>query len=103
MHVALARPGRRSLVAATWLAVVLGLTVALAPSASAADTIVFRASAQSAGNLSTHRVAIPASVQETDGLLLFVSGARASAVSATPPGWTLVGQRRSGTDMETYL
>ena len=54
-------------------AATLAAGVALAPAASAADNIAFRASAQSAANQITHRVTIPASVRETDSLLLFVS------------------------------
>lgn len=78
--------------------------VALAPPAAAADTISFRASAQAAANQITHRVTIPTSVRETDGLLLFVTSNKALAsVTATPAGWTQVGTRLSSTDTETIL
>ena len=47
---------------------------------------------------------IPASVRETDGLLLFVTSNKALAsVTTTPAGWTLVGTRLSSTDTETIL
>ncbi|MBA2531703.1 MAG: PKD domain-containing protein [Nocardioidaceae bacterium] len=85
-------------------AATLAAGVALAPAASAADNIAFRASAQSAANQITHRVTIPASVRETDSLLLFVSSNKALAsVTATPAGWTRVSSRLSSTDTETIL
>ena len=91
--------------------VVIGATLAClvalvtVPSAvSAADNITFRASAQAAANQITHRVTIPASVRETDGLLLFVTSNKSLAsVVQTPAGWTLVGSRLSSTDTETIL
>lgn len=87
------------------LAVVgVGLPVVTASLANAADTISFRASAQSAANQTTHRVTIPAAVRESDGLLLFVTGNRAAgAITATPDGWTRVGAQAARTDMETVL
>jgi large repetitive protein len=111
MHVlpSLTRLGRRGLAATTSLLVVastlaVGVSVALAPAASAADTIGFRASAQSAANQQTQRVIIPAAVRDTDSLLLFVTSNKSLAsVVATPAGWLLVGSRLSGTDTETIL
>ena len=41
-------------------------------------------------------------MRETDALLLFVTGNRANPVSATPTGWTRVGNQLD-TDMETIL
>ncbi len=83
------------------LLAVLGLTSA---PAFAADTIAFRAGTESAANLSTHRVTIPAAVRETDGMLLFVTKNNAAATMSSPPaGWTLEGTRRSNTDTETTL
>ena len=70
----------------------LGLPLLGASVAQAADTIAFRASAQSAANQITHRVTIPAAVRESDGLLLFVTSNQAlGSVTETPAGWTRVG------------
>ena len=72
--------------------------------AFAADTIAFRAGTESAANLSTHRVTIPAAVRETDGLLLFVTkNSSAATLTSAPAGWTLEGTRVSNTDTETTL
>ena len=85
---------------ATLLAV-LGLA---ATPAFAADNITFRASAQAFFNQPIARVTIPASVRETDGMLLFVTSNKALAnVIATPAGWTEEGRRLSSTDTETIL
>ncbi len=90
------------LIATTVATVALG--TAFAPAASAADTITFRASAQSAANQQNQRVTIPAAVRDTDSLLLFVSSNKSLAsVTATPAGWTRVGSRLSSTDTETIL
>ena len=43
----------------------------------AGDNITFRAAAQAAANQTTARVTIPASVRETDGMLLFVTSNKA--------------------------
>ena len=64
------------------LLAVLGLTSA---PAFAADAIAFRAGTQSAANLTTHRVTIPAAVRETDGMLLFVTKNNAAATISSPP------------------
>ena len=87
----------------TSLIMTLGLSVLTATPAAAADIITFRASAQSAANQTTHRVTIPATVRETDALLLFVTSNKANPVAATPAGWTRVGSRLSSTDTETIL
>jgi large repetitive protein len=84
------------------LILALGLSVLTVTPAAAADVISFRASAQSAATQTTHRVTIPTTVRETDGLLLFVTGNRANPVAATPIGWTRVGNQLD-TDMETIL
>jgi hypothetical protein len=84
------------------LILALGLSVLTVTPAAAADVISFRASAQSAATQTTHRVTIPTTVRETDGLLLFVTGNRANPVAATPTGWTRVGNQLD-TDMETIL
>jgi PKD repeat protein len=84
------------------LIVALGLSVLTVTPAAAADVISFRASAQSAATQTTHRVTIPATVRETDALLLFVTGNRANPVAATPTGWTRVGSQLD-TDTETVL
>jgi hypothetical protein len=98
--------GRKSifrLVLAT-VTVSLGVTGLTALPAAAADNISFRASAQAAFNQPTARVTIPANVQATDGMLLFVTKNNASATITTPPaGWTLEGTRLSNTDTETSL
>ncbi len=79
------------------------LAITAAP-AFAADTIAFRAAAEATYNQPTARVTIPASVRESDGMLLFVTKNNASANVATPPdGWTLEGSRQSSTDTETFL
>jgi large repetitive protein len=104
-----ARRGRGGFAAAASLAVVsttlaFGATVALAPAASAADNIAFRASTQAVFNQPTARVTIPASVQASDGMLLFVTSNKALASVTTPPaGWTQEGTRLSSTDTETIL
>ncbi len=86
------------------MTVSVGLAGLTATPAAAADTIAFRASAQSAGNQPTQRVTIPASVQATDGLLLFVTTQQGRRRHARHrPGWTLVGTRLASTDTETYL
>lgn len=83
------------------LLAVIGFT---ATPAFAADTITFRAAAQAFFNQPTARVTIPASVRETDGMLLFVTSNKALASVTTPPaGWTLEGTRLSSTDTETIL
>ncbi|GAB6985657.1 PKD domain-containing protein [Nocardioides pyridinolyticus] len=71
--------------------------------AQAADAITFRASAQAAWNQTTARVTIPASVRETDGMLLFVTANTNATVTTPPAGWTLVGSRLASTDTETFL
>jgi PKD repeat protein len=71
--------------------------------AYAADTISFRAANQASFNQTTARVSIPASVQATDGLLLFVSINSSANVTTPPAGWTLEGQQTSGTGMKTFL
>lgn len=98
---------RRSRLAAI---VALGLlgslvsVVGLASPVAAADTISFRGSEQASFNQPTARVAIPASVRESDGLLLFVTKNNASATITSPPdGWTLEGTRTASTDTETTL
>ena len=99
--------GRRSAAIAAVLAMVatllalVGFTVA---PAHGADTITFRAAAQATFNQPTARVTIPASVRETDGMLLFVTSNKALAsVTTAPEGWTLEGTRLSSTDTETLL
>lgn len=97
-----ARRGTAAVTVGALVAAVLALLGWTAPPASAADTIAFRASAQAVFNQTTARVAIPASVRESDGMLLFVTSNSAS-VAAGPAGWSLVGSRRAGTDTETTV
>lgn len=79
-------------------------SVALAPAANATDNITFRASAQAVYNQPTARVTIPSSVQETDGMLLFVTSNKSLAsVTTAPAGWTFEGTRLSGAETETTL
>ena len=86
------------------VAALLALLGVTAPPAAAADTIAFRAAAQASLNQPTARVTIPASVEATDGMLLFVTTNKALASVTTPPaGWTLEGTRLSSTDTETTL
>src|SRR5215207_8629880 len=103
-HVPSARIHRKNIVGLVLssLMVALGLSVLPTTPAAAADVISFRASAQSAATQTTHRVTIPATVRETDALLLFVTGNRANPVAATPADWTRVGSQLD-TDMETIL
>src|SRR5688572_16270371 len=84
---------------------VMAVTAGVAATpAVAADNIAFRASSQATANQVTHRVTVPAAVQATDGLLLFVTSNNALAsVAQTPAGWTRVGSRLSSTDTETIL
>ena len=60
--------------------------VGLAPAANAADTIAFRASAEAFFNQPSARVTIPASVRETDGMLLFVTKNNAAATGSSDCG-----------------
>jgi PKD repeat protein len=86
------------------VAALMALVGVTAPPANAVDTITFRAAAEEAANQVTHRVTIPASVRDTDALLLFVTSNKSLAsVVATPAGWTLVGTQLSSTDTETIL
>ena len=101
------RTGRRSVSVAAVIAVLAALLAMIglgsAP-AYAADTITFRAGAQAAFNQPTARVTIPATVRETDGMLLFVTSNQAGVQITTPPaGWTLEGTRQSSTDTVTTL
>jgi PKD repeat protein len=86
------------------LAAALLAVLSVSPPAHAADNITFRAGASAAANQITHRVTIPSAVRETDALLLIVSSNKALGdVVATPTGWTRVGSRLDGTDLETIL
>lgn len=86
------------------VATVLAAVGLAASPAAAADVITFRAGAEAAYNQPTARVTIPATVRETDGMLLFVTKNNASATVTTPPaGWTFEGTRTSSTDTETLL
>ena len=98
------RAGRRSVSVAAVIAVLAALLAMIglgsAP-AYAADTITFRAGAQAAFNQPTARVTIPATVRETDGMLLFVTSEPGRGQITTPPaGWTLEGTRQSSTDTD---
>ncbi len=79
----------------------VGIVAAATPSA-AADTISFRASTQAAWNQTTARVTIPAAVQASDGMLLFVT-TNTDVTLTAPAGWTLEGTRLSNVDTETTL
>src|SRR5262245_169070 len=93
-----------TVVLATFACMVALLVCAPVPAAHAADTISFRAAAEIAANQQTHRVTIPASVRETDGLLLFVTSNRQLAtITETPAGWTLIGTQNSSNDVNTTL
>lgn len=78
----------------------LGLPVT---AAQAADVITFRDAASASWNQTTARVTIPATVRETDGLLLFVTANRAGVIVTPPAGWTQKGVQLSSTDSETTL
>ena len=73
------------------------------PPPTGGDNVTFRAATQAAWNQTTARVTIPASVRETDGMLLFVTTNVNVNTTSPPEGWTLVGTRLSNTDTETTL
>ncbi len=85
------------------MALSVGFTGLTASPAAAADDISFRASAQSAGNKTTHSVTIPASVRAGDGLLLFVTRNNVAGSVPTLAGWTRVDTRLARTDTQTIL
>jgi large repetitive protein len=101
------RLGRGSVASAAVVALVaalLGVIGYTAAPAQAVDTISFRAGTQAAFNQATARVTIPASVRESDGMLLFVTSNKALAsVTTDPAGWTREGTRLASTDTETIL
>jgi large repetitive protein len=100
------RAGRGRMAVAAVLATLASLLAVIgiaASPASAVDSITFRASAQATWNQTTARVTIPASVRETDGMLLFVTANRNATVTTPPAGWTFVGSRLASTDTETFL
>lgn len=99
-------PARGSAAVASVVAMVATLLALLgvtAPPAAAADVITFRASAQAAWNQTTARVTIPAAVEDTDGMLLFVTTNKDLPPTAVPAGWQLEGTRLSNVDTETTL
>jgi PKD repeat protein len=73
------------------------------PPPTGGDDISFRGSDQIAWNQTTARAVIPASVRETDGLLLFVTTNLNVNITSPPAGWTLEGTRLSSNDTETTL
>ena len=64
-------------------------------------TAEFRAAAGSSRNAATTSVVVPASVQNGDVLVMFVSTNRL-ATAGTPAGWTLLGTRTDGTDLRSW-
>ena len=71
--------------------------------AAAADVITFRAGTQAAWNQPTARVTIPAAVEDTDGMLLFVTTNKDVGITTPPVGWQLEGTELSSVDTETTL
>jgi hypothetical protein len=68
------------------------------PSATAANPITFGGSSTYDGSASTATVAVPASTQANDALLLFESYvSTATTTASAPTGWTLVGTTTSAT------
>ena len=102
------RSSRRSVAVGAVVAMTAGLLAVLtgltASPAQAAGPIEFRAAAEATANWSTARVTVPASVQESDALLLFVTTNKAlTPVSDPPAGWTREGTELSRSDTETTL
>ena len=64
-------------------------------------TPAWRVGASSDSNVRSPVVFIPASVQPTDRLVLFVTTNRAATLT-TPTGWTLLGTVSDGTDMRSW-
>lgn len=73
------------------------------PPPTGGDVIAFRAATEAAWNQPTARVTIPATVRETDGMLLFVTSNQDTAITVPPAGWTLEGTRLASTDTRTTL
>ena len=70
------------------------VNLTVAPVAS--SHVAFRASAAAQANSATQKVTVPASVQSGDALLLFATSNNGTAPTATPAGWTLVGNQPAG-------
>ena len=94
---------RRSAVILGAVVAVLAALVSVPSPAAAADVITFRAATQASWNQATARVTIPATVRETDGMLLFVTANKDVNITTPPAGWTLEGTRLSNIDTETRL
>ncbi len=79
-------------------------TVNLVVSPVATAHIAFRAANAAQANVLSPSVTVPASVQAGDVMLLFATANSVSAITADPAGWTLVGERTSGTpDLRTRV
>ncbi len=65
------------------------------------SNVTFRAAGSSATNVARPSVTIPASVQTGDTLVLFATTNR-NATMTTPAGWTPLGTRLDGTDLESW-
>jgi PKD repeat protein len=70
-------------------------------SATPAATVQFRAAASSNTSTIGPSVRVPAQVQTGDALVLFATTNRDAQLS-TPAGWTLLGVRLDGTDLESW-
>lgn len=66
-----------------------------------ASAVAFRAAASSNANVSQASVTTPAAVQAGDALVLIGTTNR-DATMSTPSGWTLLGTRLDGTDLESW-
>ena len=73
------------------------------PPPTGGDEISFRTATEAAWNQGTARVTIPATVRETDGMVLFVTANKDVNITTPPAGWTLEGTRLSNVDTKTWL
>jgi large repetitive protein len=86
-----------AVVASLAIGVLSFLVVAAAPAARAADEQLSQVGAAStSGNRSNHTVRVPANVARGDGLVLFMTWNKLSAVTSPPAGWTEL-DTRAGT------
>lgn len=77
----------------------LTATVISAPPAHAAVSLTVVGSDSTAGNRTSHRVTLPATVQAGDSLVLFLAWNTIDAMSGPGAGWTEVEARDAGTGM----
>jgi PKD repeat protein len=78
------------------------LTRQVAVAEAPTGTVAFRAARSSNTSATRPAVTVPAVVQPGDVLLLFATTNR-NATMSTPSGWTLLGTRLDGADLESWL